>query len=67
MTRPENDAELSARVVEVQKIASQLDAITREKGISGLANKLADLTAATREAEWRAEKIMGGKWWKRFL
>lgn len=61
MTKPENDADLSQLVFNVQKLASQLDAITRERGISGLANKLADITAATREAEWRCNDIIYGR------
>jgi hypothetical protein len=66
MTKPENDAELSQLVVNVQHIASGLDAVTRERGIGGLANELSTLYAAVREADWRAHEIMG-PWWKRFL
>lgn len=59
--RPENDSELTARVIAVQSLAASLDRITREKGISGISEVLANITAATREAEWRCNDILREK------
>lgn len=60
MHRPENDSELTSRVMEVQSLAASLDQITREKGIRGVAEVLTRITAATREAEWRCNDLMKG-------
>ena len=64
MTKPENDAELSQLVVNVQHIAASMDAVMRERGVRGAADALANIQAQAREAEWRCNKLMG-PWWTR--
>ena len=64
MTKPENDSELSQLTVDVQHLAGTLDAVTRERGIRGVADVLANIQAKAREAEWRCNKLMG-PWWTR--
>lgn len=59
--RPENDPTLTAQVLAVQKLAATLDKVTRERGVWGVADVLANITAATREAEWRCNDIIYGR------
>lgn len=66
MTKPENDAELSQMVVNIQHLAAKLDSVTRERGLRGVEETLADLTAAVRDADWRCQTIRG-PWWKRLV
>lgn len=45
-------------MIEVQKLAASLDRVTRDKGVRGVAEVLADITAKTREAEWRCNDLL---------
>jgi len=59
MTKPENDAELSQRVVNIEHLAGELDRVTRERGVRGVADHLAKIQEQAREAEWRCNDLMG--------
>lgn len=58
MHRPENDVDLPQLLRNVQKLSASLDVVTRERGVRGVADCLANITAATREAEWRCNDIL---------
>lgn len=61
MRRPENDAQLAGWAIAVQKLASSLDQVTRDKGVRGVAEVWANITAVAREGEWRCNKILENK------
>lgn len=64
--RTENDVLLPQLIRNVQKLVAKYDQVSREKGLSGIEEIAADITAANREVEWRCQEIRG-PWWKKFL
>ena len=60
MTRPENDIALATLLLKVQKLAAGLDIGTPQMGVRGVADQLANIQSAAREAEWRCNDILKG-------
>lgn len=50
--------ELTRWSIAVQRLAASLDRVTRERGVLGIADVAADITAANRELEWRCNHII---------
>ena len=58
--RPQNDSQLPQMILDIQKLAASLDIVTRDCGIRGIAEKLADIQFAARKAEFRCNDILKG-------
>lgn len=63
MRRPENDVLLPQLIRDVQKLAASLDQVARERGLRGIEEVAADITAANRKVEWRCQELHE-PWWR---